>query len=478
MESNEKKETNVDSVRKIQCELCHRNLSKNSSLKRHYYEVHGIELQKKEEIEVKCSCNCHICGKVFNRNSSLWQHLRKFHDCTLSETCMTCDEKFPDRKSLDRHNRDKHDEIIHDEDENIVKSEECMLCHASFSRKSNLNRHMRIAHNLVFLKTHTIMCPLCDTGFQNVSSLYDHIPEEHDVQLERETKIFDSIDDFTAWKSHIEREDNSFFVKERTFKNRIFYRCHRSGSSRARGTGKKSKTMSFKTGRRCPARIVATNVEGRITVDFLRTHLGHTQNVRSLRLTKEERDELAMKIKMGVSFDRILGDIKESVAFEENIRRFHLVKKRDLYNIVRDYNLKKEIALESDRLHEQTVDVQESSEESVREEPESSSLSIAARVSGLFSFALEIASSTTNEGLLKAIPHLQDFIEILKQNQVDSESSNLGPHFSNSPCQKEEKRQVLNSQSAKKKRRLYNCRLPEATEMQSAHQVAIDNDEL
>lgn len=215
-------------------------------------------------------------------------------------------------------------------------------------------------------------------------------------------------------------------------------------------------------------------------MDFLRTHVGHTQNVRSLRLTKEERDELAMKIKMGVSFDRILDDIKESVALEANIRRFHLVKKRDLYNIVRDYNLKREIALESDTSQEQNIDVQEFSGESVHEEQETS-LSIAASITGLLSVALEIASSTTNEGLLKAIPHLEDAIEILKQNQVDSESSHLGPHFSNLPnssSRKEENQQTFNSQSAKKKQRLYNCRLSETTEMQNANQVAIDNDEL
>lgn len=89
MESNGKKENNAGSVRKIQCELCHRNLSKKYALKRHYYEVHGIEQVKKEEIEVKCRCICHICGKVFSRNSSLRQHLMRFHNETLTETCLT-----------------------------------------------------------------------------------------------------------------------------------------------------------------------------------------------------------------------------------------------------------------------------------------------------------------------------------------------------------------------------------------------------
>jgi len=67
--------------------------------------------------------------------------------------------------------------------------------------------------------------------------------------------------------------------------------------------------------------------------------VGHSKSVKFLHLTKEERDELAGKIKTGVTFDRILDDIRESVVSNENIHRLHIVVKQDLYNIVRDYEL-------------------------------------------------------------------------------------------------------------------------------------------
>jgi len=46
--------------------------------------------------------------------------------------------------------------------------------------------------------------------------------------------------------------------------------------------------------------------------------VGHSKSIKFLHLTKEERDELAGKIKIGVTFDRILDDIRESVAVAPN----------------------------------------------------------------------------------------------------------------------------------------------------------------
>lgn len=131
--------------------------------------------------------------------------------------------------------------------------------------------------------------------------------------------------------------------------NRSYYGCHRSGSSRLTGTGKRLKwSHSSKIGSICPARIVVTNIEGRITVDYCKTHVGHSKSIKFLHLTKEERDELAGKIKIGVTFDRILDDIRESVVSNENIHRLHIVDKRDLYNIVRDYELDRDVVHKND----------------------------------------------------------------------------------------------------------------------------------
>lgn len=96
--------------------------------------------------------------------------------------------------------------------------------------------------------------------------------------------------------------------------------------------------------------MVVTNIEGRITVDYCKTHVGHSKSIKFLHLPKEERDELAGKIKIGVieTFDRILDDIRESVVSNENIHRLHIVDKQDLYNIVRDYELDRDVVHKND----------------------------------------------------------------------------------------------------------------------------------
>lgn len=118
--------------------------------------------------------------------------------------------------------------------------------------------------------------------------------------------------EFKTWKRNIEKEDLSFFVVQRVVGNKTYYVCHRSGSSRTTGSGKRMKwSQTYKTGKICPAGMTTTNVDGHITIEFRRTHVGQTLNMKFLHLSKEERDELAGKIKSGVTFERILDDIRK-----------------------------------------------------------------------------------------------------------------------------------------------------------------------
>jgi len=56
---------------------------------------------------------------------------------------------------------------------------------------------------------------------------------------------------------------------------------------------------------------------------------------------------LAGKISAGVTFNQILQDIRDTAA-ANGINRLHLVDKKDLHNIIRDYNLDKDIAHKDD----------------------------------------------------------------------------------------------------------------------------------
>lgn len=176
------------------------------------------------------------------------------------------------------------------------------------------------------------------------------------------------ISDSKKWKKEIEKEDRAYFCFTNSVQNRAYYDCHRSGSSKTSGTAKKLKWAdSVKIVTQCPSRIITTtDINGHIHVVFTRTHGGHTQSIRFLRLTVDERDELAGKLRIDVTPERILDDIRESVSSLENISRLHLVDKRDLHNIIRDYKLDRDIAHKNDALSvdmwvQQQIDLKENS---------------------------------------------------------------------------------------------------------------------
>ncbi|KAF0757583.1 Uncharacterized protein FWK35_00004433 [Aphis craccivora] len=113
-------------------------------------------------------------------------------------------------------------------------------------------------------------------------------------------------------EKNIEKEYLSFFVVQRVVQNKTYYDLP------------KQQSQTYKTGKICPVGMTTTNVDGHITVDFRRTHVGHILNMKFLHLLNEERDELAGKL-------------------NQFVNRFHAVDKRNLHNIKRDYDLDRDI---------------------------------------------------------------------------------------------------------------------------------------
>gem|GEM_PF-4549271 len=116
-----------------------------------------------------------------------------------------------------------------------------------------------------------------------------------------------------------------------------------------RGKGKRfSWKPSVKTGRCCPARLLVSKKLENITVSYFKTHLGHNFSLRTLRISPDERAQIAKRIESGVSSDRILDDIRDSFLDAEKLERVHLLEKRDLYNIIRDFKINPERAHQDD----------------------------------------------------------------------------------------------------------------------------------
>lgn len=65
-------------------------------------------------------------------------------------------------------------------------------------------------------------------------------------------------------------------------------------------------------------------------------------------LKKKEGGELAGRIKSSVTFEWILGDIRKSITTTKSVNCFHAVQKHNLHNIMRGYDLDRDIVYKND----------------------------------------------------------------------------------------------------------------------------------
>ena len=78
--------------------------------------------------------------------------------------------------------------------------------------------------------------------------------------------------------------------------------------------------------------------DGSIKADVVLTHYGHEKELQHIRVTKQRRNEIAAKMRQGVSRDKILDEIRDGVT--SNLCRHQLMTRKDLANIERAYGLR------------------------------------------------------------------------------------------------------------------------------------------
>ena len=90
----------------------------------------------------------------------------------------------------------------------------------------------------------------------------------------------------------------------------------------------------------CTAAIVLTksDVSTQLQAKICSTHHGHSISLGYLRLQRNDRFHIASKLSQGVTFERILDDIRESIG--DNVKRIHLTTRKDIQNIERSFGLR------------------------------------------------------------------------------------------------------------------------------------------
>lgn len=209
---------------------------------------------------------CEKCNKSFQSLWGLKRHVRKSEHSECKPmtigyvTCDKCKKSFRNQWYLKRHHGNTRE----------CKSNACVVC-----EKCN-----RLFQSEWHLKRHTEECNGSDLPSQ---------------ELKKEHYKFNSMTEFTEWKEKMERETSSHFVKHRgAEKNKdgsITFNlyCHRSGFYIPRGKQERSlKTKgSNKIDSHCPSVMKVT--EGtNVTVQFIGTHIGHSNHVGRLYLKHSE----------------------------------------------------------------------------------------------------------------------------------------------------------------------------------------------
>lgn len=113
--------------------------------------------------------------------------------------------------------------------------------------------------------------------------------------------------EFYNWKSNLEKETQSMFVRTSSCKKRkdhvvYYFYCHRSylGKKHEKKTAHKEKNAgSNKMSKSCPAMMKAISTNGAVKVEYCSTHFGHECDMGRLRLSIDDRNLLA-----GMQYER------------------------------------------------------------------------------------------------------------------------------------------------------------------------------
>ncbi|BES87454.1 Zinc finger protein [Nesidiocoris tenuis] len=229
-----------------------------------------------------------------------------------------------------------------------VNESTCPKCAVVYKHPSSLRRHLKASHPEVAPSAvrSNLVCTVCRGTFATKNDFRNHLIKKHDVISSLSTKIFNSRDDFLAWKSQIEKETDSFYVIARTVNDGDFklsyYNCCRSGYYTAKGKG--IRHLRTKGSRKidgyCPSELkVKFDTHGKYTVTHFEKHWGHGVELQHLGPTAEERALIASKIAAKIPSREILYEIRRNVSNPEDFKRLDLLTIKDLNNIKASFNL-------------------------------------------------------------------------------------------------------------------------------------------
>ncbi|GFY74190.1 uncharacterized protein TNIN_385261 [Trichonephila inaurata madagascariensis] len=90
---------------------------------------------------------------------------------------------------------------------------------------------------------------------------------------------------------------------------------------------------------------VYEDIESKVTVEFTKTHVGHGIDLGRMKITREEKEDIARKLENKIPVEAILDDIRNSM--NQKLERIHLITRQDIKNIKEEYNISLDGILDS-----------------------------------------------------------------------------------------------------------------------------------
>ena len=115
------------------------------------------------------------------------------------------------------------------------------------------------------------------------------------------TSFMRRLAEFLEWKSIVEKETNASYSSKKIRTNGTeyhYFSCSWSGYYHPRGIGKRSLKHqgSKKIGGACPSHLTVTEDDDLITVEFIKTHVGHQCDIKHITLSRDTRDRVLSKL--------------------------------------------------------------------------------------------------------------------------------------------------------------------------------------
>lgn len=190
-------------------------------------------------------------------------------------------------------------------------------------------------------------CGICDV--QGTKPQLDlHYIDAHEININVENITFVNSDTFQEWKCAIEKENHCKYIAACGRKqNSERYICHRSGEFKSKSKGLRSlkKQGSKKIGSYCPSKIIVRKYGDMCDVTFVKTHIGHENELCHVTLSNDMRAKIAHRLSQKIPPVIVLEEIKNSMA--EKNDRIHLLTMKDLHNISKEFRINYECKTET-----------------------------------------------------------------------------------------------------------------------------------